>query len=252
MALVAKRLELEQGQDIHPQKRRRLSVSEVESELQAVGLCQPALSLVRSSENEVQDPGRPMIKRTFVGVDVSTSIDKRRRVCLHREPSHIDITQLAGDAIVPASVGGGCSILPPRCNTGSATIAVDPEGIAFVMGPNGLLIAELPDHLRPVLTLTGVRAKTLAIDFTGTAYFLSEENELLSVVRAVPSIKDNSETEVQLLTPSCTSSSSCGTFGGKHMSDICYVKVEEVDDSFSPSTDVPSSSECEDADMNMD
>lgn len=249
MAAAAKHWQSEpwlQSQDAAPQKRRRLSISEVEGELQRNGVCQPFLSELRKLEDEVQDSAR-LSKRALTAEGHGANNEKRRRVSSSSScASHTtaDIVQHAGGAIVPYSASRRCPIPPPRSS--SSRIAVDPEGIAFVMSPNGLLIAELPPHIRCVITAMGVRAKALCIDSNGTAYFLSEENTFVPIMHAVRSIKESQDeaARIQLLNPGASSS----TLSQKRMPEICHVTVEEVDDS---STDIPSS-ECGDADMETD
>mmetsp|Transcript_105780 Transcript_105780/g.183869 ORF Transcript_105780/g.183869 Transcript_105780/m.183869 type:complete len:250 (+) Transcript_105780:86-835(+) len=249
MAVAAKHWQSEpwlQSQDAAPQKRRRLSISDVESELHRNGLCQPFLSELRTLDHEVQASARS--KRALMAEEHGANNDKRRRVSSSLCESDImaDTVQQAGGVIMPYSASRRYARWPPRSSSSRNPIAVDPEGIAFVMSPNGLLIAELPPHIRCVITAMGVRAKALCIDSSGTAYFLSEENTFVPIMHAVRSIKETHDdaARIQFLNSGSSSSSP----NHKCVPEICHVTVEEVDDS---STDIPSS-ECGDADMDTD
>ena len=68
------------------------------------------------------------------------------------------------------------------------SIAVDPLGSAFVVADCGVLLADLPPRHRPEVffpEVGSVEVARICIDAQGTAFVFAEDDQLLTVVRAV-------------------------------------------------------------------
>merc|ERR1712232_1410089 len=153
-------------------------------ELDAAGVSQPALTLLRASGESL---GRP--KRLPPTLDADECSRKRRRAAPW--PSSMAVS----DALVPyaseslqhENLSADVSYahdhdccewsLVPR----SPRMAVDPRGLVFVVD-RGRLIAELPAHWRPTITTASgeaVDVGEVAIDCNGTAHLISADGRLL-------------------------------------------------------------------------
>lgn len=189
-------------------KRRRISLNEVENELRAAGLSQPALSFLQDlPTSDCANEDMKMSKRPLDGTEDFRAM-KRHRACSHCVPglvtSSAPMVGQTDDAHFLAVVPYRCpmpngmpsSILPCsseddmlhlRLSNGLKQFAVDPLGVVFEVYERGYLLAKLPIDWRPIVTSANRLAKvcTIALDPKGTAYLLSETGELLLTVSAV-------------------------------------------------------------------
>mmetsp|Transcript_59908 Transcript_59908/g.104802 ORF Transcript_59908/g.104802 Transcript_59908/m.104802 type:complete len:302 (-) Transcript_59908:208-1113(-) len=167
-------------------KRRRITLQDVENELRVAGLCQPALSLFKSSEQDVslaapnlvslkrsreEDPAapawldaQPLAK--MEGVVQQPELEKRRRLCSQLEPlytTEVVVEPLCAAeiqtcisperALVPYSVGSSC--------IGPAT--------RVVVGDYSPVIP------RPIEGLTTITVDPLGLTFiVGNGYLIAE------------------------------------------------------------------------------
>jgi hypothetical protein len=261
-------------------KRRRISIEEVEQELNAVGLSQPALSqlnvVVNGNARELRKRGQ-----AFTDEKVALSF-KRPRTCSQLLP-----LQTSDLGNVPSiSVSAISLFAPPAPITTqlgpAATSAIVPVSrghkIMFEAAEN-VFQAELPKALRPVLTLPRcerfVEVARVALDSRGVAYVWSEEGELLASMPPVQKqdVHHNADVQIKLLcgqegrTDDCaiddstrqSSHETCSTHVEQEMlssmqdadSDWAQKQDFEIENvgEFSPSTTVPNSPDC---DMDMD
>lgn len=270
-------------QDSSAPKRRRISLEEVEHELRLIGLCQPALSFSHAPPERACD--ELLILKRGCETQSQTDMSKRRRFCSQYEPvqtvvetpaigelqtrlrnvmSHASadgrlkrmLTSLVGiDSIVP--VCGESSqrghILYDQLSIPKALLEPrrkrdGPFGLTFASG-DGILVADFPREWRPtLLAASGSPAAKIAIDVKGTAYFLSEDGELLVAIPAIRYLEDvmcnqGHEVKVQLLSvedkTGDTKKGSNSDHASQHSTDV-----------LSPSFDVQV--EIDDLDANMD
>jgi len=242
--LTNKRLSHEQAQnptfDPPQTKRRRISLDEVENELRAAGLSQPALSFIHElgqcTESD-EKHGTILLKRTQAEPEQQDTT-KRRRVCLGSVPVLLPkahVTRAESLAIVPyhryppcRSEGMGSQRrLQLRLASELTRLAVDPAGVIFEVFQPGLLMAELPSYWQPLISYNGniARITKVALDSKGTAYFLSAAGEVLMSLSAVKYLEgEYREDDLKLV----------------------YLDEKELEarigEDFSPSTSVPSPS----------
>lgn len=235
-------------------KRRRFSADEVARELGAAGLHQPILSVLHGSEHAFGDKGAPLPQNCPGGLkrqapqNCCDSVEKRRRLPEIRPSLPVDILPLCRQpvqlSVDPISNSLSCNVTVQSCLQvvrRPAGIAVDPLGTAFVISEQGFLVAELPGTWRVTIDLAGhgpVEIAKVAIDSSGTAYLLGYLDELLTTLPAKRCVTQ--DVEIKMLN------------GGE--SEKQKATADQPFDGivFSPSTDVPSSEECEDSDVSME
>lgn len=232
------------------QKRRRMSVQEVEDELNRAGMAQPAMSFVQSSN---------LRRKRAIDTDVpQCEIAKRSRPCSQLLP--IKLGSGAGDVtlsrdIVPyhgaqtLSFGDGspitCSKLFRPWNlcvpNHATTIAVSPDGVAFVdasfaFTDQKLLFAQFPKGWRPIIVLANgrtVEVSVFAMDRKGTVYIWSQDGQFMAEIAATRLLQDGSVAEdppVKLLSMRDTASD-----GLQAVLRSCGISP------LTPSTDIPDS-----------
>eukprot|EP00928_Gymnodinium_smaydae_P056402 TRINITY_DN39792_c0_g1_i1.p1 TRINITY_DN39792_c0_g1~~TRINITY_DN39792_c0_g1_i1.p1 ORF type:complete len:336 (-),score=51.54 TRINITY_DN39792_c0_g1_i1:198-1094(-) len=218
-------------------KRRRLSVAEVEAELERAGLMQPALKVLCCGHRAVSDvedvrvgegcmvtstsPLPQPLKRCAAWADgePEETAKRRRPGPLAESPQRPMVEANAALERIGLALSSGvvpvlnCSnalpLLPRplmRPAIGPPSIMVDPRGTAFVYSDQGFLLAELPSCLRPRVVLADDRGVAeiakVALDPKGTAYLFSEDGALLMVVPAVCAAHDLAGLAEQLGIPS--------------------------------------------------
>eukprot|EP00928_Gymnodinium_smaydae_P072605 TRINITY_DN55942_c0_g1_i1.p1 TRINITY_DN55942_c0_g1~~TRINITY_DN55942_c0_g1_i1.p1 ORF type:complete len:258 (+),score=31.53 TRINITY_DN55942_c0_g1_i1:57-776(+) len=204
MVLALKRpfsVELQESEMPALQKKRRMSVAEVEDALEMSGLSQPAMALLHAPCGEGGDSD--CRKRGFLAdSDPDAPWLKRQRPCSEDLPVQIDSHTSDTRAIVPISrrtaFGMGGPFEPVR-------IAVHPTGVAFVLSDHGFMVAEFTEGSRPIICLANgstIEIGMFALDNKGKAYIWSTDGHLLAEVPACKRIANApraDEVSVQLL-----------------------------------------------------
>jgi len=178
-------------------KRRRFSLEEVEEGLCAKGLDQPILSMLKSSSAQK----RPA-SLNGVGDEAAPLLMKRRR----RAAAPAMLLQGMPGATCDAAASPLSWAITPYRSPGSfgrtlrrpaRSLAVDPLGIVFIISDPGFFWAEMPVGTRPQIKLADdsiAEIAKVAITFDGTAYLLSEKDQLLTVVPASACLEDCKKT----------------------------------------------------------
>lgn len=192
------------------QKRRRISLQEVEDELSSAGLAQPALSLLHGSTL-----GMKRELEADITDRAEASVAKRFRPCSELLPCEIADAGAGAShsrAIVPFRGAQMCSsgknyriaysnrpdirALCGRTSTG--TIAVNPDGVAFVLTESGIMLAQFPQGWQPRVVLADgriVEVTVFALDRKGTVYIWSQDGQFVAEMQAARLLQDGSMTE---------------------------------------------------------
>jgi hypothetical protein len=251
-------------------KRRRISIEEMQNELDVAGLCQPALSQLDHAVN-----GRACeVRKRFQEL-----ADEQVPVSWKRQKTSLQMPVGMNDSANMASISCGTSRLavvpmPMNANLVSATTsAIVPykqplswkHRIMFEPSES-VFKAELAKEFRPVMTLPCGRSVVLAkaaVDIRGVVSLWSEDGELVASIPPIQKqgARQNNGVQIQLLGETdCTNGTTgycatCTTYRDEQeLSSVQYadgdcawehMKIEELEE-FSPSTEVP------DSDMDTD
>ncbi|CAE7322106.1 unnamed protein product [Symbiodinium necroappetens] len=233
-------------------KRRRIPLQQVVRELQAAGLSQPALKFVQEVDKRrrLEGPELTMLKRDAQELPVMDAT-KRRRIFSQQVPVlnvskcrvAEELTPQSG-AIVPfkrphqfqpvQSTNASVQLLLSGV-TGLTQLTMDCHGTIFEVYDHGFMLTELPRGWQPIVNSSGrlARVAKVALDPHGTAYFLSEEGELLMMVSAVRYLERASSSDEELKLE----------FVDKTKLPADVRLDLDLDENFSPSTFAPSPAE---------
>mmetsp|Transcript_58715 Transcript_58715/g.137446 ORF Transcript_58715/g.137446 Transcript_58715/m.137446 type:complete len:270 (-) Transcript_58715:239-1048(-) len=235
-------------------KRRRIPLQQVVRELQAAGLSQPALKFVQEVDKRrrLEGPELTMLKRDAQELPVMDAT-KRRRIFPQQVPilnvskrSVAEVQELTpqSGAIVPfkrphqfqpVQSTNACVQLLLSGVTGLTQLTMDCHGTIFEVYDHGFMLTELPRGWQPIVNSSGrlARVAKVALDPHGTAYFLSEEGELLMMVSAVRYLEHASSSDEELKLE----------FVDKTKLPADVRLDLDLDENFSPSTFAPSPAE---------
>ncbi|CAK9101377.1 unnamed protein product [Durusdinium trenchii] len=204
-------------------KRRRLAPEDVQVELRKAGLVQPAMAFIQQVDKRrrlTAPPDCPLKMTKRQGQELAIDVMKRRRIVPEQVPVlkvppstwGTDIQELSMPSDIlpfrPMSAPSGlvntnhCVQLLLSGAAGLKQVTLDSHGIFFEVHDHGFMMTELPRGWQPIVNSSGrlVRVAKVALDFKGTAYFLSELGELLMMVSAVRYLERPSpcENEIKL------------------------------------------------------
>lgn len=244
-------------------KRRRIGCHEVNNELCAAGLSQPALSLICSLDRSYisEADANPAPKRLWKENDEPVWNERSlKRTAMEQHQYTAQKRHRGGAQPLPVSMSNSTSTVSCReivpynqplsishngvdivwqqpLTSKLPKIAVDPSGIAFMISDSGVLLADIPPSFRLTITngVAQAEAAKIAIDANGTAYLLSEAGELLISMSAVKSVHGGLEVQVDKMKMLGDE--------GKLARTGSTVKIEEIEtEVFSPVTTAPPNS----------
>lgn len=178
--------------DFRSGKRRRFSLEEVDDGLCARGLDQPILAMLQTAAAQKRPASSG--QEAITG-DEAAAMKRRRRTTLDALPQGMPGTCDLGASPLSWAIA---PYRPPG-NFGKAlrrparSLAVDPLGIVFVVADPGFFWAEMPVGTRPLIRLNDesvAEIAKVAVSFDGTAYLLSDKDQLLTVVPASMCLED--------------------------------------------------------------